>query len=108
MLIGKRQVDGCEGRNKILFAIVFLDELVVSLGELANFLLASVLRRRQKIRLVVGVLFQVLNLLFAVEHLPALDAKDLSVRFLLDGVQSVDEGGPLGRVSLYHYNSVYG
>lgn len=107
MLIWKWQVDGREGRNKILFAIALLDELVVSLGKLTNFLLAGVLRRRQKIRLVVWILLQVLNLLFAVKHLPALDAKDLSIRFLLDSVQSVDEGGPLGRVSLYHYNSVY-
>ena len=54
----------------------------------------------------VGMLLQMLDLLFAVQHLPALDAKNLSVRLLLDCVQSVDEGGPLGRVTLDHSNSV--
>jgi hypothetical protein len=49
-----------------------------------------------------------LDLLFAVQHLPALDAKHFSVRLLLNCVQSVDEGGPLGRVTLDHSNSVSG
>ena len=38
---------------------------------------------------------EVLNLLLTIEHLPALDAQDLAVRFLLDGLQSVDEAMPL-------------
>ena len=47
-------------------------------------------------------LVQVLDLLLAVEHLPALDAEDLSVRFRLDGVQTLDERHPLWRVSPDH------
>lgn len=51
----------------------------------------------------VWVLLEVLDLLFAVEHLPALNAQDLSVRLLLNGIEPVDERSPLKRVSLYHF-----
>ena len=48
------------------------------------------------------MLLQMLNLLLAVQHLPALNAEHLTVRFLFDGVETVDERGPLGRVTLNH------
>ena len=43
-----------------------------------------------------------LYFLLTVEHLPAFYTKYLTIRFLLDRVQAVDEGVPLLRVSLYH------
>ena len=43
-----------------------------------------------------------LDFLLAVQHLPALDAEDFSVRLLLDGVQSVYEGVPFLRVAFDH------
>ena len=36
-----------------------------------------------------------LDLLLAVEHLPAFDTQNLPVRFGLDNAESVDEGEPL-------------
>lgn len=53
----------------------------------------------------VGVGPQMLNLLLAVEHLPALNAEDLAVALFLDLVKSVDECFPLGGVSLNHFGS---
>lgn len=43
-------------------------------------------------------LLDVLDLLLAVEHLPALDAQHFSVRFLLDIFQFLNEFLPFGRV----------
>lgn len=102
LLVKQGQIDGCEGRDEILLPVVLLDELVVALGKLTNFLFGSILRGRQKIRLVVRMLFQVLDLLLAVEHLPALDAEDLAIGFLFDGVEPIDEGGPFRGITLNH------
>lgn len=107
LLVKQRQIDRSEGRNEILLPVVLLDELVVALGKLTDFLLGSILGGRQKIRLVVRMLLEVLDLLLAVEHLPALDAKDLSVGLLLDGVEPVDEGGPFRGITLNHSGCRY-
>ena len=50
----------------------------------------------------IRVILQMLYLLFAVEHLPALDAEHLSVRFRFDGIEALDEGMPFRRVTLDH------
>lgn len=50
----------------------------------------------------IRIQLEVLNLLFTVQHLPALYAEYLTVRLGFNGVQSVDEGVPLLRMSLYH------
>lgn len=102
LLVEQGQVHGRKRRDQVLLSVVLLYEFVVALGKLANFLLGRVLSRRQKIRLVVRVLLEMLDLLLAVQHLPALDAEHFAVRFLLYGVQPIDEGRPLRRISLYH------
>lgn len=50
----------------------------------------------------VGVELEVLDLLLAVQHLPALDAEHLAVGLLLDLVESLNERVPLGRIPLNH------
>ena len=52
------------------------------------------------------MLFQMLNLLLTIKHLPALNAKHFSIRLLFDRIKSIDEGGPFGRVTLDHTFSV--
>ena len=42
------------------------------------------------------ILFEVLDLLFAIQHLPALDAQHFSVRFLFYVVEFPYEGLPFG------------
>ena len=44
-----------------------------------------------------------LDFLLTVEHLPAFDAEDLSIRLLLDHIEFVDEDSPLWRVTLNHF-----
>ena len=53
---------------------------------------------RQEELAVVGVLLQVLELLLAVQHLPALDAEHLAVRLVFDERKPFDEGLPFWRV----------
>ena len=48
------------------------------------------------------IIFEMLDFLLAIEHLPAFDAQNLTIRLLLDGVKLLDEGMPLFRVSLDH------
>jgi len=55
----------------------------------------------------VSVQFKMLDLLFTIEHLPALDAENLSVRFGFNGVQSIDKCVPLGGISFYHNALLY-
>ena len=56
---------------------------------------------KQKL-LVVRIVLEMLDLLLAVEHLPALDAEYLTVALLFNGVQLVYKGFPFGRVAFYH------
>lgn len=50
------QIDGREGWNHILEAVSFLNQLVISLSQLADFLLWGILGRSQQVSLVVGEL----------------------------------------------------
>ena len=79
VLVGQWQIDRCKGRNQVLLTVILLNELIVALRQLTNFLLRCILSGRQKIRLVVRMLLKVLYLLLAVQHLPALNAEHLSV-----------------------------
>lgn len=49
------------------------------------------------------VVLEMLDFLLAIEHLPAFDAENFTIRFLLNCVQLLDEGVPLFRVSFYHF-----
>ena len=49
-----------------------------------DLILRAVTGRGQQIVFVMRIQFLVLDLLLAIEHLPALDAEDLAVRLLLD------------------------
>ena len=53
----------------------------------------------------VGVGFEVLDLLLAIQHLPTLDAEYLTVRLLLNLAESVNERVPFRRISLNHIDS---
>jgi hypothetical protein len=55
---------------------------------------------------VIRGLLQVLDFLFAIEHLPALNAKDLTVRFGLDDFQLGDEIVPFFRKHFDHFFDV--
>ena len=94
-----RQVQGRKRRDHVLVA-VFLDELVPALRELAYLLLAGVLGRREQVLPMGRELLEVLYLLLAVEHLPALDAEDFTVTLLFDQIKLRDERLPLGCVAL--------
>ena len=48
-----------------------------------------------------------LDLLLAVEHLPALDAENLAVGLLLDLVESANKAVPLGGVPLNHMSKMH-
>ena len=70
------------------------------LGELAYLLLGGVLSRGEEVLLVVRKLAEVLDLLLAVEHLPALLAEDFAVGLGLDQVEPLDQLPPLERSPL--------
>ncbi len=91
-----------EGTDEVSAAIVLFHDLVIAVGDLADLVLGGVAGRSQQKGLVVGESLNVLDLLLAVEHLPALDAQDFSIALLLDGVELVDENVPRGRVALGH------
>ena len=101
-IVERRQVDGSERTNHVLLAIRLADQLVPALSQFADLLLGGVLSGSEQELLVVWVVLEMLDLLFAVEHLPALDAEHLTVALLFDRVQLVDESLPLGRVSFDH------
>lgn len=61
-------------------------QFIATVGELSDFLLGGVLGAGEQKLFVVGMGLEVFNLLFAVEHEPALDAEDLSVALGLDEV----------------------
>lgn len=63
--------------------------------QLTNLAFRSILRARQKVLLVIRIGLDVFDFLFAVEHLPALDAHDFSVTFRFDFDQLGDKRGPL-------------
>ena len=48
------------------------------------------------------VLFEMLDFLLTVEHLPAFDAKDFSIRFLFNRIEPSNEAIPLRGVSFDH------
>lgn len=83
-------------------AVFFLDQFVATVSELSDFLLGGVLGAGEEELLVVGVGLEVLNLLFAVQHEPALDAEHLSVALGLNEVKLVDELVPVGGVAFNH------
>jgi hypothetical protein len=96
------QINWRKWRYHVLLAIALLDQLVISLSQLAYLELRSILCRGQQIRLVVRVWLQMFYFLFAVKHLPALDAEHFSIWFGLYHVQSIDECGPLHWMSSNH------
>ena len=66
VFIQKRQVHRSEWWDHVFFAITFFNKFIVTLGKFTNFLLRGILSWRQKIRLVVWVLFQMLYFLLAI------------------------------------------
>ena len=97
-LLDESLVKGHERGYDVLGAVDFFYQFVITLCQLVDFFLGGVLRAGEEELTVVGVFPQVLQLLLAVQHLPALDAEDLAVGLVLDERQSLDEGGPFGRV----------
>ena len=73
------QVGRGKWRYYIFKSVSFLNKFVATIGQLSDFLLGSVLSAGEQKLFVVGVALEVLDLLLAVEHEPALNAEDLSV-----------------------------
>ena len=65
-------------------AVRLPNELVIPLSELADFLLRCILGGGEQTVFVLGEVLEMLDLLLTIKHLPALNAKDLSVGLLLD------------------------
>lgn len=75
----KHEIHWPKRRNEVLLAIRLGDHLIVALSQFKDLLLVGVVSRSKQVVLVVGLSFQVLDFLLAVEHLPALDAQDFAV-----------------------------
>lgn len=89
-------IERTEWSNDVLISVLFEDVLALSLREAEHLSLARVLCGREKELLMVGQSLQVLDLLLAVEHLPAFDAENLTVRLGLDHLKFGDEVAPFG------------
>jgi hypothetical protein len=57
---------------------------ILGFGKRENLFLTSILRRCEEVFFMVRIFLQVLDFLLAIEHLPAVDTEDLSVRFGFD------------------------
>lgn len=87
-------VERTKWSDDILIAVLFENMFPLSLRETEHLSLARVLCGREEKLLMVGKSLQVLDLLLAVEHLPALDAENLAVRLGLYHLKFGDEVAP--------------
>ncbi len=95
-------------RHEYILSIWLADHLITGLRQGQNLLFRCKLRWGKQIIFVVFLLFKMLRFLFAVQHLPALDAEHLAVRFALYNFKFWHEVLPLWRASLYHvYKRLY-
>lgn len=89
-------------RYNIFFTISFFYKFRIGLCKFWYFLIRCILSWCKKVLFMIGKLFQVFNFLFAIKHLPALNTKNLAIRFCFNCVQTMDECIPFCWISLYH------